>query len=296
MERLDTPDGDFLDIHHLEGPADAPLLILLHGLEGSVRSHYIQGLFTEARQRGWHAAAMIFRSCGSELNRARRFYHSGETTDIAFLVSHLETRFAGSPLLLAGVSLGGNVLLKYLGEQAGNVSPRIKAAAAVSVPFDLARSSQHIDRGFSKVYQQSFLRSLNAKARLKLDQFPELASRDSLQKASTMFEFDDWFTAPVHGFRDAMDYYGQSSSIKWIERISTRTLLLSAVDDPFLPPQVLDEVRRIASRNPNLELEFPPHGGHVGFISGRNPFNPVYYLEQRVGDFLSRQLEVSVTP
>jgi predicted alpha/beta-fold hydrolase len=239
---------------------------------------------------------MIFRSCGSELNRARRFYHSGETTDIVFLVSHLETRFAGSPLLLAGVSLGGNVLLKYLGEQAGNVSPRIKAAAAVSVPFDLARSSRHIDRGFSKVYQQSFLRSLNAKAQVKLDQFPELASSDSLKKATTMFEFDDWFTAPVHGFRDAMDYYGQSSSIKWIERISIKTLLLSAVDDPFLPPQVLDEVRRIASGNPNLELEFPPHGGHVGFISGRNPFNPVYYLEQRVGDFLARQLEVSVTP
>jgi predicted alpha/beta-fold hydrolase len=111
-----------------------------------------------------------------------------------------------------------------------------------------------------------------------------------------MFEFDDRFTAPVHGFRDAMDYYGQSSSIKWIEKISTKTLLLSAVDDPFLPSQVLDEVRAIASRNPNLELDFPPHGGHVGFVSGRNPLNPVYYLEQRVGDFLARQLEVSVTP
>lgn len=296
LEKLDTPDGDFLDIHHLEGPDDAPLLILLHGLEGSVRSHYIQGLFTEARQRGWRAAAMIFRSCGSELNRARRFYHSGETTDIGFLVNHLETRFPRSPLLLAGVSLGGNVLLKYLGEQAGNVSPRIRAAAAASVPFDLARSSRHIDRGFSKVYQRSFLRSLNAKARIKLEQFPDLASQSSLQRANTMFEFDDCFTAPVHGFRDAMDYYGQSSSIKWIEKISIKTLLLSAVDDPFLPPEVLDEVRNIASRNPNLELEFPAHGGHVGFISGRNPFNPVYYLEQRVSDFLARQLEVSVMP
>jgi predicted alpha/beta-fold hydrolase len=239
---------------------------------------------------------MIFRSCGTELNRARRSYHSGETTDIAFLVRYLETRLPRSPLLLAGVSLGGNVLLKYLGEQAGNVSARIKAAAAVSVPFDLARSSRHIDRGFSKVYQQNFLRSLTAKARIKLDQFPDLASRDSLLKVRTMFEFDDCFTAPVHGFRDAMDYYGQSSSIKWIERISTKTLLLSAVDDPFLPPQVLDEVRDIASRNPNLELDFPLHGGHVGFISGRNPFNPVYYLEQRVSDFLARQLEASVTP
>jgi predicted alpha/beta-fold hydrolase len=238
---------------------------------------------------------MIFRSCGTELNRTRRSYHSGETTDLAFLVDHFETRFPHSPLLLAGVSLGGNVLLKYLGEQAGNVSPRIKAAAAVSVPFDLARSSRYIDRGFSKVYQQSFLRSLNAKARIKLAQFPDLVSRDSLHKASTMFEFDDCFTAPVHGFRDAMDYYGQSSSIKWIERISTKTLLLSAVDDPFLPSPVLDEVRLIASRNPNLELDFPLHGGHVGFVSGRNPFNPVYYLEQRVSDFLAHQLEASVT-
>jgi predicted alpha/beta-fold hydrolase len=239
---------------------------------------------------------MIFRSCGGELNRTRRFYHSGETSDIAFLVRHLEARFPRSPLLLAGVSLGGNVLLKYLGEQAGNTSPRIKAAAAASVPFDLARSSRHIDRGFSKVYQQSFLRSLNAKARIKLDQFPDLAPRDALQKAGTMFEFDDCFTAPVHGFRDAMDYYSQSSSVGWIEKISIKTLLLSAVDDPFLPAEVLDEVRAIASRNPNLELDFPLHGGHVGFISGRNPLNPVYYLEQRVGDFLARQLEVSVTP
>jgi uncharacterized protein len=290
-ERLDTPDGDFLDLHHLEGPDNAPLLILLHGLEGSVRSHYIQGLLQEARQRRWRAAVMVFRSCGEELNRGRCFYHSGETSDINFVVGHLAARFPGSPLLLAGVSLGGNVLLKYLGEKAGDISPRIKAAAAVSVPFDLARSSRQIDRGFSKVYQHSFLRSLNAKAMAKLEQFPDLISKESLRRADTMFEFDDCFTAPVHGFRDAMDYYEQSSSIRWIDNISIKTLLLSAVDDPFLPPQVLDEVRQIAVGNPMLELDFQAHGGHVGFVGGRNPLNPVYYLERRVGEFLARQIE-----
>jgi predicted alpha/beta-fold hydrolase len=295
IERLDTPDGDFLNIHHLEGPDEAPLLVLLHGLEGSVRSHYIQGLLTEARQRQWRAAVMVFRSCGGELNRGRRFYHSGETSDLNFIVQHLETRFPESPLLLTGVSLGGNVLLKYLGEKSAGVSPRIKAAAAVSVPFDLARSSRYIDQGFSKIYQKNFLRSLNAKAQIKLTQFPDIASPERLRKANTMFAFDDCFTAPVHGFRDAADYYQQSSSIRWIEKISINTLLLSAIDDPFLPPQVLDEVRTIAERNSKLKLDFPQHGGHVGFVSGRNPLNPVYYLEQRVSEFLAQQLEASVT-
>jgi predicted alpha/beta-fold hydrolase len=291
IERLETPDADFVDLHHLDGPDQAPLLFILHGLEGSVRSHYIQGLLTEARLRKWRAAVMIFRSCGGELNRARRSYHSGETSDTAFVLDHLQSAFPSSPLLLACVSLGGNVLLKYLGERGSDLSPGIRGAAAVSVPYDLARSSRHIDRGFSRVYQWSFLRSLRPKAAAKLEQFPDLADAGRLEKASTMFSFDDAFTAPVHGFRDANDYYHKSSSIRWIEGIRINTLLLSAVDDPFLPPQVLDEVREIADRNTYLKTEFPAHGGHVGFVGGRNPFAPAYYLEQRVTAFLSEQLD-----
>lgn len=293
VERLETPDGDFLDVHHLDAPAGAPILLMLHGLEGSVRSHYVQGLLSEARDRGWRAAVLIFRSCGNELNRLRRSYHSGETTDTEFVVRHLEASFPSAPLVLAGVSLGGNVLLKFLGEQGKHISSRIKAAAAVSVPYDLEKSSRYIDEGFSKIYQWNFLRSLRKKATAKLESFPELVSRTSLAGATTMFAFDDCFTAPVHGFRDAEDYYAKSSAINWLEKVSINTLLLSSVDDPFLPPQVLERVRDIASRNPCLEVDFPHHGGHVGFVGGNSPFSPAYYLERRVSGFLAHQLKVS---
>ena len=293
IERLETPDGDFLDLHHLDAPSGAPILVMLHGLEGSVRSHYIQGLMAEAKRRGWRAAVLIFRSCGNELNRARRSYHSGETTDVAFVLRHLESTFPQAPMVLAGVSLGGNVLLKFLGEQGRNISERIKGATAVSVPYDLARSSRHIDEGFAKVYQWNFLRSLRRKAYAKLEKFPDLVSREALEQATTMFAFDDCFTAPVHGFENARDYYAKSSSINWLASISIKTLLLSAIDDPFLPPQVLDQVRGIAAKNPHLTVEFPPHGGHVGFVGGHNPLSPTYYLEKRVSEFLAHELEHS---
>lgn len=291
VERLDTPDDDFLDIHHLDAQEGAPLLVLLHGLEGTIRSHYIQGLLAQARARRWRAAVLIFRSCSEEMNRSRRFYHSGETSDLAFALDHLSKRFPRSAIVLAGASLGGNVLLKYLGEQGHRISERIKGAVAISAPFDLSRSSRHIDHGFARVYQRHFLRSLRRKALVKLEHFPNLASVQRLHAAKTMFDFDDCFTAPVHGFLDAEDYYSKSSSIRWIGEISVNTLLLSAVDDPFLPTQVLDEVREIAQDNRALELEFTPRGGHVGFVAGRTPFSPVYYLERRTGDFLAEQLE-----
>jgi uncharacterized protein len=285
-----------VDIHHADAPPGSPVLLLLHGLEGTIRSHYIQGLIGEARTRGWHAAALIFRSCGEEPNRTRRFYHSGETSDLDFVIRHLESRHPHAPLLLAGVSLGGNVLLKYLGEQGNHVSDRIGAAAAVSVPFDLSRASRHIDRGFAKVYQRSFLQSLRRKAIARQERFEDLPSRDILAGANTLYAFDDVFTAPVHGFRDAEDYYTRSSSIRWLSEIRVRTLLLSAVDDPFLPRQVLDEVRGIAAGNPALEVEFTSHGGHVGFVEGQFPLQPRYYLERRVGDFLARQLAPVPSP
>lgn len=293
IERLDTPDSDFIEIHHLPAPPGAPLLVLLHGLEGTIRSHYIQGLLAQASVRGWHAAVLIFRSCGTEMNRARRFYHSGETTDLAFALEHLSAGFPDAPILLCGTSLGGNVLLKYLGEQGGEVSPRIRGAVAVSVPFDLNRSSRHIDRGFAKIYQRHFLRSLRRKALTKLERYPDLFDQTRLTSARTMFDFDDSFTAPVHGFTNAEDYYSRSSSIGWLHKISVKTLLLSAVDDPFLPAQVLREVRALAERNPALHVEFTSAGGHVGFVAGRNPFRPVYYLEERAGDFLAQQLTES---
>ena len=290
LERLDTPDGDFLDIHHLDGPQDAPVLVLLHGLEGGIRSHYIQGLLTEAKSRGWRAAVLVFRSCGSEMNRTPRSYHSGETSDLHFALEHLASRFPSRAVLLAGASLGGNVLLKYLGEQGTGLSRHVKAAVAFSVPFDLGQASRHIGKGFARIYQYNFLRSLRRKGRLKLERFPDLVPAADLASASTLFDFDDVFTAPVHGFEGADDYYTRSSSLAWLSRIRVHTLLLSAVDDPFLPAHVLDDVREAVAENPLVHLEFSQRGGHVGFVSGRNPFRPAYYLERRAGDFFAQHI------
>ena len=290
MERWETPDQDFLEIHRLQGTPGKPRLLILHGLEGSPRSHYARGMLAEATRRGWSAEVLVFRSCGAELNRLVRSYHSGETTDLAFVVDRLAEEAPDTPLFITGVSLGGNVLLKWLGERGDDLPPQLRAAVAISVPFDLARSTRHIDRGFSRVYQAHFLRSLKRKAHEKRRRFPDAMSAPAIDRARTLYQYDDAVTAPVHGFRDADDYYQRSSSIRWIERIRLPTLLLSAVDDPFLPPDVLDEVAAIARRTPALHLEFPDRGGHVGFIGGRAPWRPFYYAEWRALTFLEQHV------
>jgi uncharacterized protein len=291
MERWETPDGDFIDMHRLDGPADAPRLLLLHGLEGTVRSHYVAGFFGEAARRGWAADLMIFRGCGSEPNRAPRFYHSGETTDLAFVLDRLLREQPRSRFVLAGVSLGGNVLLKFLGERSAEVPHQLRAAAAVSVPFDLERGARFIATGFSRVYDRHFLRTLRPKAMAKLERFPDLFDRSKLARAESIYDFDDAVTAPVHGFADAHDYYSRSSSLGWISTIRLPTLLLSAVDDPFLPRAVLDQVREVARGNPALTVEFTKRGGHVGFVAGRWPWRPFYYAEWRACEFLAAALE-----
>jgi hypothetical protein len=289
-ERWDTPDGDFVDVHRLDAGTGAPRLVFFHGLEGTIRSHYVYGLFNEARRRGWGADLLIFRGCGDEPNRARRLYHSGETTDPALVIDRVRTEHPASAVLLAGVSLGGNVLLKYLGEQGSALSSQIRAAAAVSVPFDLERSCRHIARGFSTVYDRHFLRTLREKAIAKLGTHPGLFDRAALDRATTIYDFDDAVTAPVHGFASAHDYYSRSSSLGFLSTIRRPTLLLNAIDDPFLPPEVLDEVRAAAERNPLLTLEFTDRGGHAGFVGGRWPWRPDYYAERRVCEFLAAAL------
>lgn len=291
MERWETPDGDFVDVHRLDAPADAPRLLLLHGLEGTVRSHYVAGFFREAARRGWAADLMIFRGCGSEPNRAPRFYHSGETTDLAFVLDRLLREHPRSRFVLAGVSLGGNVLLKFLGERSAELPHQLRAAAAISVPFDLERGARFIATGFSRVYDRHFLRTLRPKAMAKLERFPDLFDRSKLARAESIYDFDDAVTAPVHGFADAHDYYSRSSSLGWINTIRLPTFLLSAVDDPFLPRAVLDQVREVARGNPALTLEFTKRGGHVGFVAGRWPWRPFYYAEWRACEFLGAALE-----
>ncbi|HVX40501.1 MAG TPA: hydrolase [Gemmatimonadaceae bacterium] len=290
-ERWETPDGDFLDVHRLDSnTADAPRLFFLHGLEGTIRSHYVAGFFEQAKRRGWAADLLIFRGCGDEPNRAPRFYHSGETTDVAFALDRVIRESPDRPIVLAGVSLGGNVLLKYLGERGADLPEQIRAAAAISVPFDLERGARYISQGFSRVYDRHFLRTLKQKAFAKLQRYPGLFDSAALERAGSIYEFDDAVTAPVHGFADAHDYYMRSSSLGFLAGIERPTLLLSAVDDPFLPPAVLDEVRTAAEQNPRLTLEFPLHGGHVGFISGRVPWRPLYYAEWRACEFLQHVL------
>ena len=289
--RWDTPDADFLDLWRVDAPAGSPRILLLHGLEGGARSHYARGLLAEAHRRGWGADLLVFRSCGAEINRMPRFYHSGETSDLSFVLDRLTEEFPESPFFLAGVSLGGNVLLKFLGERGGTIPPQVIAAAAVSVPYDLARSSRRIDRGFSRVYQAHFLRSLRRKAVLKRAAFPDQLPATVLVGARTLYAFDDVVTAPLHGFVDAEDYYSRSSAIRWLPGITVPALLLSAVDDPFLPSEVLEDVRKVALRNTALQLEFVERGGHVGFISGHLPWRPVYYLERRLADFFAEHLE-----
>jgi predicted alpha/beta-fold hydrolase len=285
--QLETPDNDVLEIERLESPSpDAPRIVLLHGLEGTPRSHYVGGTLAEARRRGWGADLLIFRGCGDTLNRTRRFYHSGETGDLSLVIDRVLREYPRAPIVLAGYSLGGNVLLKWLGERGGDLPPRIRGAAAISVPFDLARGARHIHRGFARVYETHFLRSLKRKALAKQTRFPDIGDPASIAAARTIVEFDDIVTSRIHGFRDAEDYYARSSSLGYLSRVRLPTLLLSAVDDPFLPAEVLEEVRAIAGKNPALDLEFVPRGGHVGFVSGP-PWKPFYWGEWRVGEFLA---------
>ncbi len=293
IERWDTPDADFVDIVRTPGSAspDAPSFLLLHGLEGSLRSHYTAGVLRAAQDEGWQANLLLFRTCGGVLNRAPRSYHSGETSDLHFVVERLRRERPGAPLVVAGVSLGANVLLKWLGEQGDAVVDRVCAAVAISTPFDLARSSAHIGRGFSRLYAWNFLRSLKAKAMAKFGQHPHIADPGRVQRARSLWDFDDAFTSVVHGFVDAADYYYRSSSIRFLSQIRVPTLLLSARDDPFHPPQVLDDVARLASANSALHLEFTEHGGHGGFVEGSAPWRARYYAERRIVDFAKDQLD-----
>ena len=292
-ERLQwqAPDGESLEIHRVAAAADAPRILLLHGLEGSWRSHYVAGVLDLVRARGWGADLLTFRGCGDLPNTARRFYHSGETSDLDFVLGRIVEEFPRAPVGIAGYSLGGNVLLKYLGERGDDVPRSVLAAAAVSVPYDLEAGARYLSAGFSRIYDRHFLKSLRRKALAKLERYPDLFERAPLERASTIFDFDNAVTAPVHGFNDAVDYYARSSARHFLERIRVPTLLLSSHDDPFLPSSVLAEIESVASRNPWIETEFTERGWHVGFVDGRVPWRPRYYAEWRVIDHLARAID-----
>ncbi|HET8761623.1 MAG TPA: hydrolase [Nitrospiria bacterium] len=286
-ERVDTPDGDFIDLDWLDGPTsdrDTPLLVVLHGLEGSSRAKYVLGLLSIASASGWNGVAVNFRSCSGELNRLARFYHSGETEDLNWVISLLIARSPHRPLAIVGYSLGGNVLLKWLGERGDTTPEPVRAAVAVSVPYDLGVAAHRVDHGFGRVYGQVFLRTLKTKALAKAERFPGLVDEGRVRRLSRFAAFDEHVTAPIHGFAGARDYWTRSSCVPWLDRICRPTLMISAADDPFLPSAYWP--REAVARSSWLETAFSERGGHVGFVQGPWPWTPLYWVDQRAAAFL----------
>jgi len=284
-ERWELSDGDFVDVDRMPGPRDAPLLLALHGLEGSSSAHYVRGLLAQARKRGWRALALNFRGCSGDMNRLVRSYHSGETGDLSEVV--LRAQDEADRIVLAGCSLGGNVLVKWLGELGDSAPRQIKAAVALSVPFDLALCARTLDGpGFwTWLYRTRFLRSLKRKSLQKLRKFPGAADEERVRRARTLFEFDDALTARLHGFAGAEDYYAQSSSANYVERVRVPLLLVSAEDDPFIPARCVPR-----TRTRSVELELSPRGGHLGFVEGPI-WKPRFYAERRAIAFLEEHVE-----
>ena len=276
-ERWDTPDGDFIDLDWAgenENP-DGSLLALFHGLEGSSASPYARGIAAQALARGWRCVVPHFRGCSGELNRLPRAYHSGDSGEIRWVLELLSRN--NENLLGCGISLGGNALLKYLGEQGDHAA--IRKAAAISAPLDLAAAGCALDSGLSReIYTRVFLRSLKKKTLQKMQRNMIVVDARRLQLARTFWEFDDTVTAPLHGFRGADDYWARASSGPWLARIRVPTLVINARNDPFLPGAVLDAIGDVPS---NVVLEFPRSGGHAGF-PGRGR-----WLARRVLEFLS---------
>ncbi len=225
------------------------------------------------------------------MNRSLRFYHSGETGDLAFVAQRIASDHPREPLFVVGYSLGGNVLLKWLGEEGRERPSQLRAAVAVSVPYDLEAGAGFIHQGFSRVYERHFLRTLKQKTAVKLQRFPGMVDPVALDAATSIVAFDEAVTARIHGFADAHDYYQRSSAIGFLTGIRLPTLLISAYDDPFLPPEILGRARALAAQNPSVTPCFSSHGGHVGFVAGDVPGRPVYYSEDRAMAFLSSHLE-----
>jgi uncharacterized protein len=277
-ERLELPDGDFLDLDWFQ-QGHGRLMIALHGLEGSSQSTYIRGLLLAASEQGWDCLAVNWRSCSGVPNRLPRFYHSGATEDLAAVMDHLLDLDLYGRMGCAGFSLGGNVLLRYLGEQGEKIPLTLTHGAAVSVPCDLSSSARRLDSPGNGLYRAHFLRSLRRKVRSKPDQMAGFPAPGKLRK---LVDFDNAYTAPLHGFADAQDYYRQASCLPVLPKIRLATLLINAQNDPFLTPSCFPH--EVARESPWLHLMTPQQGGHVGFPCVSNP--NAYWHEQQILDFM----------
>ncbi len=286
-ERVATADGDFIDLDFTPALGNgAPAVLLLHGLEGSSRRGYALNTYRALARNGIRAVGMNFRSCSGELNRTARLYHSGETEDLRFILRFLRERLGSVPLGAIGFSLGGNVLLKYLGEERETAA--VQTAVAISVPYDLAAGALALERSFmGRFYARFFLDALITKLIAKAPLIRDRCDLDRIRGARTFREFDDAATAPLHCFSSADDYYARSSATGFLERIRVPTLLLHAQDDPFLPgPAVPHDV---IARNPVLTAVITRRGGHVGFIAGA-PWSPRWWAEEQAARFLAGRL------
>jgi len=263
-ETWHTPDDDFIDVDiAAEG---ARMLLVFHGLEGSSRSHYAQALCAAAIARGWGAAVIHFRGCSGAPNLAPRAYHSGDSLELNWMLERAARRWPGAQRMAIGISLGGNVLLKWLGERGSQAAGLLDAAAAISAPHDLALSAASLSAGVNRFYTWVFLRTLKQKSLVKLQRYPGLFDRERMLSARTFFDFDDSVTAPLHGFAGAHDYWQRSSCGQFLGEITLPTLIINARNDPFLPVRALPTSRDIG---PGVQLAYPDTGGHVGFFDGR---------------------------
>ena len=284
-ERVDTPDGDFLDLDwSVRG--SRRLALLLHGLEGSAGRPYIRGMARYFNHNGWDALALNFRGCSGEPNRKLRSYHVGETGDLKWAISMILDQRDYESIALVGFSLGGNVVLKYLGENSEEVPAQVRCGIAFSVPCDVMSANREIDKWQNYLYRYRFIKSLNAKIREKAFRFPE-ALRLPEQMPQNFHQFDGRFTAPIHGFKDAEDYWTRNSSLRFLPAIRRPALLVSAADDSFLSPVCYPF--QLAEQHPHLFLEVPRWGGHVGFVSS-GP-GGAYWSEQRAYQFVKEVVE-----
>ncbi len=282
-ERLELPDGDFVDLDWCGRSQAGPLVVLLHGLQGSILSPYVRGMMQSLETAGLRSVLMHFRGCSGEPNRLPRSYHSGDTADLAFLIARLRERNPHTPLAVIGYSLGANVLLKWLG-QTGAANP-LSAAVGVCPPFELASCADRLAHGLSRIYESHLLRSLKAmaghKARQGLPDLPII--HQEIRRLRSLRDFDHRFTAPLHGFDSADDYYHRCSCRQFLPGITVPTLVIHARNDPFMPRHVIPTEQDLP---PCVRLELTDDGGHIGFIGGTCPWSPRYWLEERVPRFL----------
>jgi len=289
MQRLELPDGDFVDLAWGPTPTTCKgVVVMFHGLEGSIRSHYAHDMMARLSGGHWQVVLMHFRGCSGEPNRLARAYHSGETEDARYFLQWLEQKYPNVPKAAVGFSLGGNMLLKLLGES-GDVPP-LSAAVAVSAPMRLDLCSQSIGKGFSRVYQDYLMHSMkrNLLKKLAYIDYPQLIGMNEkrIRALSNFWEFDQYVTAPLHGFQDARDYYTRCSSRQFLPHIQRPTLIIHSLDDPFMSPEVVPKANELS---PTMSLCLSQHGGHVGFMQGP-PWRPQVWLHEQVARFLAHYL------